>query len=129
MKRQITWMALAALFTGCSSTVVNDEPARPLSRVETSIVEADNTFGLRLLRTLNNGNSEATNINANTNASNTTTYDSAKNCLMICQRMEPIALRMPTSLALFSLLAVLRFMKLMQASMSTKMPMMLNNHT
>ena len=59
MKRQITWMALAALVAGCSSTVVNDEPARPLSRVETSIVEADNTFGLRLLRTLNDGNSDS----------------------------------------------------------------------
>ena len=59
MKTQITRIALAALLAGCSSTVVNDEPARPLSRVEASIVEADNTFGLKLLRTLNSSNSDS----------------------------------------------------------------------
>ncbi len=42
---------------------------------------------------------------------------------------DPMAFLMPTSLARFSERAVVRFMKLMQASSNTKQPMMPNNHT
>src|SRR5215216_3070362 len=78
---------------------------------------------------LNNGNNRDTTAIASINENNTTTYDSAMNCLISCQRREPIVFRIPTSLALFSLLAVLRFMKLIQASISTKMPTIPNSHT
>ncbi len=63
------------------------------------------------------------------NARRTTRQDSKKNCLAICHLNDPMAFRMPTSLALFSLLAVLRFIKLMHASINTKMPMAANSQT
>ena len=46
---------------------------------------------------------------------------------MICHLNDPTVLRIPNSLALFSFIAVLRFIKLIQASSNTKMPIMLNN--
>jgi len=57
------------------------------------------------------------------------TSDSLKNWLINCPRNEPMALRMPTSLARFSLRAVLRFIKLIQASNKTKPPTREKIHT
>src|SRR5450432_2369867 len=62
-------------------------------------------------------------------ATNTTKNDSLKNCCTSCPFKEPIALRMPTSLARFSARAVLKFIKLMQASNSTKTPTIPKSHT
>ena len=56
-----------------------------------------------------------------------TKTDSLKNWRMSCVLNEPTVLRMPTYLALFSLRAVELFIKLMQASMSTKNPIIENN--
>ena len=53
MKAQRISIFLLALIAGCSTTVSTNDPPRTLSRQEVAIVEADNTFGLRLLRTLN----------------------------------------------------------------------------
>src|SRR5687767_8908072 len=78
---------------------------------------------------LNQGSNRTTMTEATTKANTTTNSDSPKNCLMICQRLDPTALRIPTSLPLFSERAVLRFMKLIQASSNTKMPTIPNNHT
>lgn len=50
------------------------------------------------------------------NAINATSMDSLKNWPMSCGLREPMAFRMPTSFARFSLLAVLRFMKLIQGA-------------
>ena len=55
--------------------------------------------------------------------------DSQKNWLINWFRKEPTAFRMPISFALFSLRAVLRFIKLMQASSSTNIPIIPNSHT
>ena len=55
--------------------------------------------------------------------------DSLKNCLISCFLSEPTALRTPTSFALFSERAVLRFMKLMQAISNTTSPRMPNIRT
>ena len=59
----------------------------------------------------------------------TTNSDSLKNWLISCERTDPTALRIPTSLARFSERAVLKFIKLMQANNSTKTPMMVNSQT
>jgi uncharacterized protein YceK len=64
-----------------------------------------------------------------TNASTAMNMDSQKNWLISYTRKDPTALRMPTSLALFSLLAVLRFMKLIQARSNTNRPMMAKSQT
>ena len=53
MKSYPVLLLLAALVAGCASTVSSDnEPARALTKEESSVVEADNAFGLTLLRTL-----------------------------------------------------------------------------
>ena len=70
-----------------------------------------------------------TNNNAIAKAIHATTKDSLKNCLINCPRTEPIDLRIPTSFALFSEWAVLRFIKLIQASSNTKEAIIPNNHT
>src|SRR6476620_11642648 len=62
-------------------------------------------------------------------AINTIKNDSLKNCMINCRLSDPMAFLTPTSFALFSLLAVLKFIKLMQASRSTKSPTIPNNHT
>src|SRR5687768_18368289 len=59
-------------------------------------------------------------IQAKTNERITTRKDSMKNWYTNCFRIEPIVLRIPTSFALFSDRAVLRFIKLMQASSNTR---------
>ena len=48
---------------------------------------------------------------------------------MSCSRTEPTVLRIPTSFALFSERAVLRFIKLIQASNNTNTPITANIHT
>src|SRR5215469_11245313 len=70
-----------------------------------------------------------THNNDNANANATVNIDSAKNCCINCLRSEPTVLRIPTSFARFSLRAVLKFMKLMQASNNTNTPIMPNIHT
>src|SRR3989337_2663526 len=55
--------------------------------------------------------------------------DSLKNWVTNCFRTEPIAFRIPTSLARFSERAVLKFMKLIQASINTKAPMVAKSQT
>src|SRR5260221_6172935 len=76
---------------------------------------------------LNQGNNRNTINEAPKNAMITTNNDSPKNCLINWLRTEPTAFLMPTSLALFSERAVLRFIKLIQASNNTKIPMMPNS--
>ncbi len=63
------------------------------------------------------------------NAKMVTRSDSLKNWRISWPRTEPIAFRMPTSLARFSDRAVDKFIKLMQARISTKMPMMAYSRT
>src|SRR5678816_1299895 len=57
-----------------------------------------------------------------TNETNATKTDSLRNCLINWCLSDPTVLRIPTSFALFSLRAVERFMKLIQASISTNTP-------
>src|ERR1700753_3083025 len=78
---------------------------------------------------LNDDSASCTRINENAKATVDTNNDSLKNWLMSCFRNEPNVLRIPTSLARFSERAVLRFMKLIQASSNTNVPMMPNIHT
>ena len=52
IKTQTLWIVLATLVAACSSRVTSQDPSRAPSREEASIVEADNSFGLRLFRTL-----------------------------------------------------------------------------
>src|SRR4030095_3145778 len=63
------------------------------------------------------------------NEKTTTKNDSPKNWYTSCLRIDPIVLRIPTSLALFSDRAVLRFTKFMQARSKTKIPIKLTIHT
>src|SRR5690348_918788 len=78
---------------------------------------------------LNQGRAADTINKAKPNEMTTTRYDSAKNCAMSCLRPDPRVLRTPTSLALFSERAVLRFMKLIQASNNTNTPIEPMNQT
>src|SRR5690606_7917497 len=55
--------------------------------------------------------------------------DSPKNCLTNCSLLEPTDFLTPTSLALFSDLAVDKFMKLIHANKRTNAPIIPNNHT
>src|ERR1700742_2493782 len=57
-----------------------------------------------------------------------TRTDSLRNWPISCPRTEPIALRMPTSFARFSERAVLRFIKLIQASNNTNTPIAPKSH-
>src|SRR5580658_1001963 len=57
------------------------------------------------------------------------TTDSTRNCIINFNRTEPNVFRIATSLARFSLLAVLRFMKLIQARNNTNTPIIPNNQT
>ena len=63
------------------------------------------------------------------NETNATKTDSLRNCLINWCLSDPTVLRIPTSFALFSLRAVERFMKLIQASISTNTPIIANNQT
>src|SRR5580765_8488665 len=78
---------------------------------------------------LNQGSAANTINKAKPDEMITTRNDSAKNCAMSCLRPDPRVLRTPTSLALFSERAVLRFMKLIQASNSTNTPIDPMNQT
>jgi hypothetical protein len=78
---------------------------------------------------LKNGSMSCTKIRESTNANIATSSDSLKNWAINWLRSEPIALRMPTSLARLSERAVVKFMKLMQASSNTKAPITPYNHT
>src|SRR5258705_12135573 len=80
-------------------------------------------------RLLNHGRKTITIKQASTKERITTKKDSLKNWYTSCLRMEPIVFRTPTSLALFSERAVLRFIKLIQASSKTNIPMILTSHT
>src|SRR5688572_12698364 len=80
-------------------------------------------------RALNQLNEETTMINAKTNARRTTKNDSLKNWPINWDLIDPIDLRMPTSFALFSERAVLRFMKLIHAKINTITPTTPNSHT
>src|SRR5580658_3404431 len=53
--------------------------------------------------------------------------DSVKNCMISLSRTEPNVFRIATSLARFSLRAVERFMKLIQASNKTNTPIIPNS--
>src|SRR2546430_4018061 len=64
---------------------------------------------------LNDGNNKATTIIARIKAMSVKMNDSQKNCVINCFLFEPSVFLMPTSFARFSLLAVERFIKLMQA--------------
>ena len=82
----------------------------------------ETSFSVMVLKA---GKTNSTIIKANAKAINEITKDSLKNCPINSPRPEPMALRTPTSFALFSERAVLKFMKLMQAinkTMSPKMP-------
>src|SRR5437762_13944524 len=78
---------------------------------------------------LKNGSSRITNNKDNAKEKTTVNNDSLKNCRMICFQSEPIVFRIPTSFARFSLRAVLRFMKLIQASNKTNTPIIPNIQT
>src|SRR5689334_20751543 len=78
---------------------------------------------------LNHGSDNITSNNESMKANSTTKNDSLKNCWINCFFNDPIVLRMPTSFALFSARAVLKFMKLMHANSNTKIPTIPNNHT
>ena len=78
---------------------------------------------------LKKGSSNCTNNKARINEKNTVSNDSLKNCITSCFLNDPIAFRIPTSFALFSERAVLRFIKLIQASNKTKTPMIPNIQT
>src|SRR5258706_16428234 len=78
---------------------------------------------------LNHGSENVTSSSESTKAKITTKNDSLKNCCINCTFKEPIVLRIPTSLALFSARAVLKFMKLIQAKSSTKIPTIPKSHT
>src|SRR5258705_8248621 len=71
---------------------------------------------------LNQPNEIKTINTAKRKAHKTTKNDSLKNCRTNCPRDDPKTLRIPTSFILFSDLAVLKFMKLIQANTSTKTP-------
>ena len=81
------------------------------------------------VRALKEGRKTATKINAKTKAKKAMSRDSLKNCPMSCFRLEPMALRTPTSLARFSERAVLKFIKLMQAITKMNRPKMPNSRT
>src|SRR5262249_25830271 len=66
---------------------------------------------------------------ASTNDSNATTIDSPRNCPINCTRIDPTDLRIPTSFARFSDLAVDKFIKLIHASNRTNNHMTPNIHT
>src|SRR3990170_7382313 len=70
-----------------------------------------NQFTNNLTSTMENTKARATNIN-----------DSLKNWEINCHFADPTALRTPTSFALFSDRAVLKFIKLIQANSNTKIP-------
>src|SRR6266542_832362 len=78
---------------------------------------------------LNHGSDNVTSNNESIKAKITTKNDSLKNCCINCLFKEPIALRIPTSLARFSARAVLKLMKLIQANSSTKIPTIPKSHT
>src|SRR6185437_33673 len=78
---------------------------------------------------LKNGSESQTTTIDTINANATVRNDSLKNCMMSCFPKDPTVLRMPTSFARFSLFAVLKFMKFIQASKSTNKPMMPNIQT
>src|SRR6478735_9461708 len=67
--------------------------------------------------------------NESINDRKTTKNDSLKNCCINWLFKEPTDFRMPTSLARFSERAVLKFIKLMQANSSTKIPTIPKSHT
>ena len=71
---------------------------------------------------LKNGKASQASIIANMKETTTVRSEPAKNCAISWLRREPIVFRMPTSLARFSLRAVLRFMKLIQANNKMKTP-------
>src|SRR6185437_4192329 len=71
---------------------------------------------------LNQSSDNCARISAIAKAIATNTSDSPKNCAINCCLNEPTAFRMPTSRARFSLRAVERFMKLIQASTRTNVP-------
>src|SRR4051794_20892417 len=71
---------------------------------------------------LNQGRDKNMSRKESIKARNTTKNDSLKNCWINCLFRDPIDLRTPTSLALFSERAVLKFVKLMQAKSSTNIP-------
>src|ERR1700692_1717329 len=75
-----------------------------------------------LATSLKKGSVSCTNSNANANEKKTVNKDSLKNRMSNCLREEPTVLRLPTSLARLSLRAVLRFIKLIQASNNTNIP-------
>jgi serpin B len=60
MKSYLTLLLLAAGVAGCAGTTSSDiEPPRALTKEESSVVEADNRFGLTLLRTLNSTSADS----------------------------------------------------------------------
>src|SRR3954466_12000733 len=80
-------------------------------------------------RLLNQGRSKLTRTHDAIKENITTKKDSLKNWYTSCLRTEPIVLRIPTSFARFSDRAVLRFMKLMQASSNMNTPIIVTIHT
>src|SRR6185295_18981521 len=78
---------------------------------------------------LNKGINRITRAMEKINQTNATKADSLRNCLINWYLSDPTVLRIPTSLALFSLRAVDRFMKLIQASISTNTPIIANSQT
>src|SRR5258708_15813172 len=82
-----------------------------------------------LASSLKKGNDTWARPNAKTNATATIKKVSVKNCQINCERVEPIDLRIPTSLARVSDCAVLKFIKLLHASNSTKTPIAANSQT
>src|SRR6185312_1928216 len=71
---------------------------------------------------LNKGNNKSASNMENRNEIKAIITDSLRNCPINWLRTDPTVLRMPTSLALFSLRAVERFIKLMQARRITNTP-------
>src|SRR5680860_551743 len=80
-------------------------------------------------RSLNPFKDNSTITTAMKKANNTTKKDSLKNWFINWLLCEPIDFRMPTSFALFSDLAVLRFIKFIQAKSNTNAPIMPKSHT
>src|SRR5450755_2898855 len=78
---------------------------------------------------LNQGSDSQTNNKESIKANRAMNTDSQKNWTINCARNDPAALRMPISRALFSLLAVLRFIKLIQARSRTNAPIRANSQT
>src|SRR4051812_32893567 len=78
---------------------------------------------------LKKGSNNCTRQIQNTNAKSDTSTDSDKNCPINWRRNDPTVFLIPTSFARFSLLAVLRFIKFMEASNKTNAPIIQNNQT